>query len=201
MKPTFSIIIPAHNGEQCLPKCLDSVFGQHYRNFEIIVICDACTDRTADIAREYPIDQVYEVNFKRDGLTRNVGLDHAAADWVLFLDCDDWWMHEYVLDQLIEQIHQNPGMDCLYFSFIWKGVGYRSQSADHHYVAVWNKLWRRSFIGETRFTDIPYWSDASFDAVMSRKPGNRIYWDNPLYYYNFMNPGSINDLYARGEIR
>ena len=201
MKPMFSIIIPSHNGEGCLAECLDSVECQTYRNFETIVVCDACTDNTAGIARKYGLRKVYEVDYERDGLTRNVGLDHADGEFILFLDHDDWWLHEYVLSLMCEQISEHPALDMLYFSFIWKGTGYCRQTPDRSYIAVWNKLWRREFIGKTRFTDVPYWSDTYFDMAMKQKQGMRVYWDHPVYYYNYLYPNSINAKYAAGEIQ
>ena len=199
MKPMFSIIIPSHNGESCLARCLDSVEMQHYRNYETVVICDACTDRTEDIAKKFGV-KTFTVDYHRDGLTRNVGLDHAEGEFILFLDHDDWWMHEYVLDLLCEQISENPALDCLYFSFVWKGMGYYRQTPNRSYIAVWNKMWRREFIGKTRFTDRPHWSDTDFNEQMKLKPGKRVYWDHPVYYYNYLYPGSINAQYAAGEI-
>lgn len=199
MNPMFSIIIPCHNGEGCIAKCLDSVYSQVYKNQEVIVVCDACTDKTVEIVRKYPGIRMFEVDFHRDGLTRNVGLDHAQGEWVLFLDHDDWWLHEYVTTQLKDMTVKYPLMDLLYFSFIWKGAGYMSQSATGSFIAVWNKMWRKSFIGDTRFSDIKNWSDKDFNQAMNKKVGNRVFWDMPMYYYNFMYEGSINQRYAMGE--
>ena len=200
MKPMFSIIIPTHNGEKCLGKCLDSVFSQTYRNFEVLVIADACTDNTIEVAKNYDV-RLFEVNYERDGLTRNVGLDHAQGEWILFLDHDDWWLHEYVLVLLKEQIDSMPYADEIYFSFIWKGNGYKTQSQFNQFIAVWCKCWKKSFIGDTRFTNTIGWSDAEFHRDMESKKGIRVYWDNPLYYYNYMYEDSINDKYAKGLIK
>ena len=118
MLPKYSIIIPAHNAEDCLGRCLDSVVSQKYRNWELLVVCDACTDKTADVVRKYGEKPII-VDHQRDGLARNAGLDAARGEWVLFLDADDWWLHEYVLTQLDNTL--NPAWDILFFSFIWKG--------------------------------------------------------------------------------
>lgn len=200
MNPKYSIIIPSHNGEKCLGKCLDSVVSQKFYNYEILVIADACTDKTVEVAEKYPV-KLFEVDFKRDGLTRNVGLDNASGDWVLFLDHDDWWLHEYVLNQLDKQTYTHPEMDILYFSFIWKGMGYYRQTTENNYIAVWNKMYKRSFIGDTRFSDIPNWSDTDFTDALNKKIGNRLFWDMPMYYYNYLYEGSINAQYAKGEIQ
>ena len=126
MNPMFSIIIPCHNGEGCIAKCLDSVYSQVYKNQEVIVVCDACTDKTVEIVRKYPGIRMFEVDFHRDGLTRNVGLDHAQGEWVLFLDHDDWWLHEYVMQMLADEISRKwvDDIDVIMFGFIWKGRNY-----------------------------------------------------------------------------
>ena len=195
MNPKYSIIIPAHNGEQYIRKCLDSVVSQWYRNYELIVICDRCEDDTEKIAKSYRAITM-NVDFGRDGLTRNAGLDIAQGEFVLFLDSDDWWLHEFVLGQIDSRM--TPFVDLLYFSFIWKGRGYCEQSPERNYIAVWNKCWRRAFIGDTRFTDRKFWSDEDFNRAMSYKQGNRVFWDMPMYYYNFMREGSINWTAANG---
>ena len=115
MIPKYSIIIPAHNAEDCLGRCLDSVVSQRVKDYELIVVCDACTDKTADVVRKYGEKPII-VDYQRDGLARNAGLDAARGEWVLFLDADDWWMHEYVLTQLDGVL--NPLWDILFFSFI-----------------------------------------------------------------------------------
>ena len=99
----FSIIIPAYNAEDRIRKVLDSVVQQTYKDYELIVVCDSCKDKTEEIAKEYGA-KTFAVNFHNDGSSRNSGLDNAKGDWVLFLDDDDWWLHEFVLQQLAEKV-------------------------------------------------------------------------------------------------
>lgn len=183
----FSVIVPAYNSAGFIHKALESIRGQSFTDYELIVVCDSCTDRTAEVARDFGAD-VYEVDFHRDGLARNVGIDHAKGDWLLFMDDDDWWLHEYVLEELNKYIGIHDE-DVMRFSFIWKGIGYTSCG---NWYAVWNKCWKRSFVGDTRFSDVENWSDVDFhNAVMAKQP--RIYdWDMPFYYYNYMREGSIS---------
>ena len=67
-------------------------------------------------------------------------------------------------------------------------------------MAVWNKCWRREFIGDTRFPATPYWSDVEFNEKMFDK--NPIYcsFDHALYYYNYLKPWSISWRAEQGEI-
>jgi len=194
--PFFSVIIPAHNSAGWIRKGLESIRAQSWTNYELIVVCDACTDNTAEIARKYT-DQVIITDFGLDGMARNAGLDAATGDWVLFMDDDDWFLHEYVFHQLALAVGKH-GEDVLQFAFIWKGRGYTG--VDRMYVAVWSKCWYRESIGKTRFSDRPYWSDVDFmKAMMAKEP--RIHrWDMPMYYYNYLRPGSISWRQKQGEI-
>lgn len=196
-KPFFSVIIPAHNSAEWIRRGLDSIRAQVWTDYELIVVCDACTDNTAEIAREYT-DKVIITEFGLDGKARNAGLDAARGQWVLFMDDDDWFLHEYVFQQLALMAGKH-GEDMLAFSFIWKGRGYTSQEKNT-YIACWCKCWWRGFIGETRFSDVPFWSDVDFmHAIMAKKP--RIYrWDMPMYYYNYLRKGSISWRKQQGEI-
>ena len=66
----FSVIIPAHNSEKFISKALDSIKNQSCRDFELIVVCDRCTDNTKAIAESYGA-KTLEVDYGRDGLSRN----------------------------------------------------------------------------------------------------------------------------------
>lgn len=193
----FSIIIPMHQTEERIHKVLDSIKCQTYTDYECICICDACTDRTAEIVREYGFI-AEEVEFHNDGLSRSRGLDLAKGEWVLFLDDDDWWIHEFVLEQLAERVGK-VNEDILCFSFIWKGIGYASPLSNNGFFfpSVWNKCWRREFIGKTRFPNVYPDSDAYFWESMYKKQPMMAIWDMPMYYYNYLRKGSISESIGR----
>ena len=197
--PRFSIIIPAHNDEFRIQKALDSVRQQSFKDYELIVVCDACTDATAVVARMYT-NNVIEVDFHRDGLSRNVGLDIAVGDWILFMDSDDWWLHEFVLEELAGQIAAQE-FDVMAFGFIWRNVGvaYPLHNGTQLWPNVWSKLWRRDFIGDTRFSDEWSVSDLGFTQAMINKRPRLVTWDMPMYYYNYMREGSITERSKRND--
>lgn len=187
--PKFSVILPCHNAEDRMRVALDSIRKQVFRDYEIIVICDACTDRTADIAAEYGA-KVIEVDYRNPGPTRSAGLDAATGEWVLFMDDDDHWLHEYVLTQLCDELRDE---DLLCFGFIWKGRGYTSPNRPGgiYWPAVWNKCWRRTAIGTTRFPEA-YPDDLLFHNLMMDKFLKIRTWEMPMYYYNYWREGSIS---------
>lgn len=188
----FSVIIPAHNSAAFIEKALESVRSQTYTDYELIVVCDACDDNTAEVVRRYA-DEVAITGYGRDGLARNAGLDIATGEYVLFMDDDDWWLHEYVLHQLADRLEATTQTDILCFAFIWKGIGYTANSIGRIWPNVWSKCWRREFIGDTRFTDVRMESDLYFTREMMAKVTDNEQidiWPMPLYYYNYMRPGS-----------
>jgi len=194
----FSVIVPTHNGADRIRTALDSVREQSFTDYELIVVCDACEDGTAQIAREYGAN-VIEVNCRWDGLARNYGLNAATGEWVLFLDDDDRFLHEYVFQQLAEVVGKH-GEDILNFSFIWKGKGYMRQTMEEQYVMCWCRCWRREFIGDERFNLMEYHSDNYFfKKMLHMKPGI-VFWDMPMYYYNYMRKGSLTDRWKRKEV-
>ena len=195
-KPFFSVIVPAHNSAAYIRKGLDSIRNQSFTDYELIIVCDSCTDDTECIAHEYT-DKVYTVTYGRDGLTRNYGLDKATGEWILFMDDDDWFLHEFVFDLLHRVLGMNHE-DILTFSFIWKGKGY-AQNKPRMWIAVWNKCWRREFIGDTRFSDVEFISDADFNKAMMDKKPVIANWDQPLYYYNYLREGSQSEIHNRDD--
>ncbi len=189
----FSIIIPAYNAENHIRKALDSIKSQVFTDYELIVVCDSCVDNTVEIAKSYGA-RVEEVNFHQDGFTRNRGIDVAQGEYILFMDDDDWWIHEYVLTMLDEKLKENPNVDVLCFSFIFKGWKYATPRGNNgcRWIATWNKCWKRSAIGDTRFSNVYSTSDVHFHNAMMRKSLNILDWDVLMYYYNYLREGSIS---------
>lgn len=194
----FSMILPIHNAENHMRKMLDSIRAQTFTDYELICVCDACDDRSEEIAREYT-DIVIPAKNYNTGKSRNMGLALATGEWLLFADDDDWILHEYVFRQLADMTGTH-GEDILMCSFVWKGVGYTRQSEKRHYAAVWNKAWRREFVGDTKFSHHPNADDLDFDAAMMAKNPKIHYWDMPIYYYNYMREGSITERLRRQGI-
>lgn len=194
-KKEFSIIIPAHNAENRLSIPLHSIISQCYDRdkFEIIVICDACDDRTEEVAKEYGADIVKRTDFANAGLARNAGLEAASGEWVLFMDDDDHWLGECVL-AFLHRYAMSDDFDIACFSFYWSyGAALPFDNAGFLFPNVWSKMWRRSFIGETRFRNVYPNDDELFCKDMMQKSPRIRVSDNMIYFYDYMRPGSISD--------
>lgn len=94
INPKISIVIPIYNVADYLPKCLDSVLLQTYRNLEVIAVNDGSTDNCLQILKDYAKrdKRIKIINQKNQGVSaaRNAGLDVATGDYVSMPDPDDW---------------------------------------------------------------------------------------------------------------
>jgi glycosyltransferase involved in cell wall biosynthesis len=84
----LSTIIPAHNAEATIRQCLEAIYNSDYKDFEAIVVDDASTDRTADIAGEFACRVIKLSKNVGPAHARNKGLQEALHDILVFIDAD-----------------------------------------------------------------------------------------------------------------
>lgn len=105
MKYLISIIIPAYNVEYYLSECLESVIKQTYKNWEIILVNDGSRDNTKLICDKYSsLDfRIHVIHKENTGVSdsRNIALSIAKGDYIMFLDADDYWCDNNILEKLI----------------------------------------------------------------------------------------------------
>lgn len=91
---TISVIIPVYNVEAFLPKCLDSLLAQTYRDWEAICVDDGSPDRCGEILDRYSAaDSRFKVVHQKGGgvsAARNRAMEIAEGEWTMFLDSDDF---------------------------------------------------------------------------------------------------------------
>jgi teichuronic acid biosynthesis glycosyltransferase TuaG len=97
-QPLVSVIMPAYNAERYIAGSIQSVIDQTYQNWELVVVDDGSTDRTAAIVRTFSANDsrvryVFQEN-QRLGKARNTGVTNASGPLIAFLDSDDLWMNE-----------------------------------------------------------------------------------------------------------
>lgn len=109
----FKIIIPNYNNEKWLSRCLDSIFNQTYKDFEVIVIDDMSTDRSVEIIKAYPVNLIQMDHKVYNGGARNVGIRIPSKQpYTMFIDSDDWLYRNDVLEKIAKQLKKKP-VDCL----------------------------------------------------------------------------------------
>lgn len=107
----ISIIVPVYNVELYLVNCIDSIFEQTYKMWELILVDDGSVDSSGSICDEYAEkDTRVRVVHKRNGglsAARNCGLQFATGDYVMFLDGDDYWLENHVLENIVGRLSSN----------------------------------------------------------------------------------------------
>lgn len=105
-RTVVSILIPAHNEEKHLGRCLDSILSQTYPHLELLVVDDASEDRTWEIcntnaSRDERIKCFRNSSAEGVSASRNRALAQATGDWVVFCDGDDW-IEKECIEHLVE---------------------------------------------------------------------------------------------------
>lgn len=99
-KKLVSIITPCYNAEKYIAETIESVLKQTYRNWEMIIVDDCSTDKSAEIVKSY-MERDPRIKYFRTerpsgspSLPRNIGIDNASGKYIAFLDADDVWLPE-----------------------------------------------------------------------------------------------------------
>ncbi|MDD1463544.1 glycosyltransferase family 2 protein, partial [Dolichospermum sp. ST_sed2] len=118
-KAMISIIIPSYQHGNSIKQCLDALFAQTYRNFEVIVVNDGSTDNTKEILRRYnhPITVVEQVNSGANA-ARNKGAKLAKGELLLFCDAD-LIANSNMLLEMKQALDSNPNAAFVYSDFMW----------------------------------------------------------------------------------
>lgn len=113
----FSVIIPVYNAERTINRCLDSLLQQNYPDVELMIVNDGSLDKSGDICKDYA-EKYKSIRYfekKNGGVSsaRNVGLDYATGEYVLFVDSDDYVANDYF--ETIDGYLKNDPVDLLSF--------------------------------------------------------------------------------------
>lgn len=217
--PKVSIIVPVHNTEKYLRACLDSIANQTLRDIEIIIVDDGSRDGSSSILSEYArTDERIRVITQQNrgqASARNAGVEHARAEYIGFVDSDDWIDREMFRSlyeraksvdadviigthELIDRndnrrgTPQNP--ERIQAAYDSRSVLSPSELSGWVFSicpVVWDKLYRRSHLlkNRIRFPDGIYYEDVYF-VMTSIITSARIAFSNePHYFYRVYRQG------------
>lgn len=118
-KDLITIIVPVYNQEKLIMRCLHSLQNQTYKNIEIIVINDGSTDNTQNVVLSLMKNdsriKLYKQINKGPGSARNVGINKSSAEWMTFVDADDYVVEEYI-EKLSEAMRKKADMSMCNFT-------------------------------------------------------------------------------------
>ena len=115
-----SFVIPVYKVEQYLDRCVKSIVGQTYRNIEVILVDDGSPDSCPSLCDKYAVEdsRIKAVHKENGGLSdaRNYGTKYATGDYLIYVDSDDFWMHNDDLEKLVQVAIDNPNVDFINFN-------------------------------------------------------------------------------------
>lgn len=140
--PAISVIIPVGPGHaKFLPDALNSVLGQTFRDWEVIVIDDTKTfgNDLADLHYTYPFVKFWLAEEGRGaGYARNIGLEHAKAPLSIFLDADDW-LAPQALEKMVKAYLEAGGKKYVYSD--WVAYEQGKPPSEQHTLEYQQELW------------------------------------------------------------
>ena len=199
----FSIIVPAYNCESTLERCVKSILQQKVNDWDLLLIDDGSRDGTAELCDSLAAqDSRIRVFHKKNGgvsSARNMGLDNANGEWILFLDSDD----EFSKDSLLHYTRVTEGVDYNSPELILANMVYVHNDYSETVVygenidsleklyrqrlwgSVWNKVFSKAVIDKycIRFDESLHLSeDYLFVAEYCSHVSELIYIPDPCYY-------------------
>ena len=129
----FSVIIPLYNKASHIAKAIQSVFNQSFQDFELIVVNDGSTDNSVEIVRQLnnlSNDTINILDQTNAGVSiaRNNGVRVAKNNYIAFLDADDWWAPEYLLE-VKKLIEEYPDAAVFGTNYYWYKNGNKRRAA------------------------------------------------------------------------
>lgn len=210
MNPTVSVIVPVYNAEDYIKRCVDSILGQEYRDFELLLVNDGSTDASGSICDEYASrdKRVYVIHKANSGVsdTRNMAITHAKGTYLQFVDSDDWLTPDAT--KLMVRAAAEHGCDLVITDF-YRVAGERvshkgdieedgvmdqetfascmmENPSDFYYGVLWNKLYRRDIVEKHHLrmdTAISWCEDFMFNLEYIRHAKSFYALRTPVYYY------------------
>ncbi|AGH40338.1 glycosyltransferase family 2 protein [Bifidobacterium thermophilum] len=209
--PTVSIIVPVYNAAGALRRCIDSILGQEYRDFELIALDDGSHDDSPAILDEYAAKdpRVRVIHKPNSGVsdTRNLGMALARGTYIQFLDADDWITEDAT--KLLVRAAEHSGADMViadFYRVVGEGTSRKGgltgidrvisreeyadellkDPADFYFGVLWNKLYRRDIIRGHQVsmdTSVSWCEDFIFNLDYMVHAASVYPVHVPMYYY------------------
>lgn len=202
-----SVIIPVYNSESYLHRCVDSLLTQSYTDFELILVDDGSRDSSSDICDEYARKDGRIKVFHKENAgvssARNLGLDNATGEFVVFVDSDDW-VDIHFLEYLYTAVHKEKAdiAVCEIINYYGHKIKISNNSLIEKdkcayikyqiiagFTSVCNMMFNREFIeaNRLRFEKVRYSEDFIFSIKAICLSKRITYVANHLYYYDRTN--------------
>ena len=208
-KVRFTVAISAYNIEEYVKRAIDSVLNQTFKNYELLVIDDCSTDSTVKIIKE-TIEKKGRLlqtpkNSGTAAASRNIAIENAQGEYLLFLDGDDELFSENTLAEIDQHIgknkydiinlgYENVGHTENYYRLSTKENSTRKARliCDESF-SVSSKVWNVKFLKENsiKFKEGMYYEDELFSIKSNILSQKTTYGEFPIFKYHRNREGSV----------
>lgn len=119
--PTVSVIIPTYNRAHMVGRAIQSVLNQTYQDFELIIVDDASTDNTEEVAKSFNDERLQYIRHEKNSgssvAPRNTGIELARGEYIAFLDSDDEWLPQKLEKQMDKFNSVSPDVGLVYCGY------------------------------------------------------------------------------------
>ena len=208
-KVRFTVAISAYNIENYVKRAIDSVLNQTFKNYELLVIDDCSTDSTMEVIKQIVGQEAKILQTKKNSGTaaasRNIAIENAKGEYLLFLDGDDELYSNETLKEIDEHIKENK-YDIIYLGY--ENVGhtenyYRISNKENstrearlicdESFSVSSKVWNLEFLrnNNIRFKEGMYYEDELFSIKSNILSKVTTYGEFPIFKYHRNREGSV----------
>lgn len=128
----FSVLVPVYNTSQYLRECVESILGQSFQDFELVLLDDGSTDESGAICDDYAArhPNVRVIHKENEGLmmTRRRGFQEARGEYFICVDSDDKFFDQQALEKIHEMIIKT-GCDMVLYNYLYGAGGSRSEKS------------------------------------------------------------------------
>lgn len=100
--PFFTVVVPVYNKEPHIFRSINSILNQSFEDFELIIVCDPSTDNSNNEVAKFTDSRIRIFHRDEPGpggyAARNLGIQEAKAEWIAFLDADDEWYPDHLIE-------------------------------------------------------------------------------------------------------
>jgi glycosyltransferase involved in cell wall biosynthesis len=218
MIPKISVIVPVYKVEQYLHRCIDSILSQSFTDFELILVDDGSPDNCGKICDEYAEkDNRVRVFHKPNGgvsSARNLGLDNACGEFIVFIDSDDSVDKDYFAELVSFSCAYNTDfvvIDVLKTPIVDETVFLQKQDFNllfsryklDKFSPPWGKLFKRKLIEQTRLrfnSKVHIGEDVMFVLLYILNIKDLVLLKSDKYIYERTRPGSLTKCSFTPEI-
>ena len=226
-QPLLAVIVTCYNVEKYLDKCISSIVNQTYSNLEIMLIDDGSPDRCGIICDEWKErdSRIRVIHKQNEGLAyaRKTGVENATAEYITFVDADDWIDAEMYANMMSALVSTNSEVALCGVYYVYedgrKEPYYNEQENEPFKVMdrteavllhlegkkwgpwMWNKIYKKHLFDNVKFTKRRGYAEDEVSLYLIHNASQSVYVNGIYYFYLQRTGGICNPVSTQAELK